>query len=311
MPNPATRSKTAAAPSAGTDCGPVLSPLRVTSGSPVNRPRFLAGTDQTVAAANSSAGAFENFFRGSPDHRSDRTTPEPTGPRSPFRKRRLWSADLLRAGLIVAGFAAATAAADFPNATARWRTCAEVDQPVTHSVMLRDHFSGDLRRRKLVGPEGVLVAAAGDACLCRYAIEPAPPLDTPAGRLRLELPGAAAPLVVTVGPPRAALLPAQLLRDGPPMDDPGTVVFTEHRLLRIESGPDVAAVSVCLPVEYRHHFERLIPGDEAVGFIVHPVAAEPATGSSFGIVDDLGTNRLQLDRSLQPITSVTSVTVVR
>lgn len=197
----------------------------------------------------------------------------------------------LAAGLCAA---AAAAMADTPDASPRWRTCAAVEQQVSHSVMLRDTLSGDLRRQTLLGPEGVVLPTDGDACLCRYRIDP-PAADKPAGRLLLEIPGQAEPAMVVVGPPRAALLPAQLLREGPPAGDPGTVVFVERKILKIERGPADGLASVCLPVEYRHHFERLLPDDEAKGFVVQSAALKAAAAASFGIVDDLGTNQIRLN----------------
>jgi len=199
-------------------------------------------------------------------------------------------------------------AAETPDKSWHSRTIAAVEQQVTHSVLLQDRISGDLRRRKLIGPEGLLMPAAGAACLCRYQIEPTA-TDQPAGRLQLRLAGESEPVVVVVGPPRAALLPAQLLRDGPPAGEPGRIVYEQRKVLAVERGTNREIASVCLPIEYRHHFERLLPGDRAAGFVVLQ-SASAAGQDSFGIVDDLGTNKITLDAPQQGIVMVEQFTVV-
>ena len=126
------------------------------------------------------------------------------------------------------------------------------------------------------------------------------PADEPAGRIRLHLEGVAEPVTVVVGPPEAALLPAQLLRDGPPSGEPGQLVFERRKVLAVEQGQAGDLAAVFLPVEYRHHFERLLPPENQTGFVVRQ-KAEAAGKDRFGIVDDLGTNKVILDNSQQGI----------
>ena len=215
------------------------------------------------------------------------------------------------AALVMAGgswTAAGLVAADTPEKSWHWRAIAMVEQPVTHSVLLQDTVSGDLRRRNLVGPEALVMVAAGDACLCQYPIDPVA-VEQPAGRFRLRLRGRSEPVIVVVGPPCAALLPAQLLRDGPPAGEPGQLVYEQRKILAVASGQGGDLAAICLPVEYRHHFERLQPGDQAAAFAVRqPV--EAAAEGSYGIVDDLGTNRITLKKSRQGIIPVEQFEVI-
>ncbi len=216
------------------------------------------------------------------------------------------------AAAIVAGSCWLTAglvAADTPEKSWQWRAIVGVEQQVTHSVLLQDSISGDLRRRTLIGPEGLVMPATGDACLCRYQIDPVAE-EQPAGRLQLQLAGASEPVVVVVGPPRAALLPAQLLRDGPPVGEAGRTVYEHRPVLAVERGQAGDFAAVCLPVEYRHHFERLQPGEDATGFVVRQ-AAVAATEDSFGIVDDLGTNKITLGASRQGLYLLEQIKVIR
>lgn len=190
-----------------------------------------------------------------------------------------------------------------------WRTCRVVGDEVTHSVMLRDSVTGSLRQRKLAGPFGVALTASSDSCLTGYRIDAAVG-TVPAGRLRLTLPGGGEPLVVLVGLPRAALLPAQLLRDGPPTGGLGNVVYEEREILTVENGVGDRWASICLPVEYRHHFERLRPPDDAAVFILSKAVKPAAAGEIVGLVDDLGTSQIRLGNSQQTVMKITKWSVV-
>lgn len=189
--------------------------------------------------------------------------------------------------------------ANTPEKTWQWRAITTSELAVAHSVLLEDALGGDLRRRQLTGPTELLMSTSSDACFCGYAFDPRP-ADEPAGRIRLHLEGVAEPVTVVVGPPEAALLPAQLLRDGPPSGEPGQLVFERRKVLAVEQGQAGDLAAVFLPVEYRHHFERLLPPENATGFVVSQ-AATTASASRFGIVDDLGTNKVTLDKAQRGI----------
>ncbi|MEY3032770.1 MAG: hypothetical protein RLZZ622_1245, partial [Planctomycetota bacterium] len=62
--------------------------------------------------------------------------------------------------------------ADTPEKTWQWRAIATAELKVTHSVLLQDSIGGDLRRRQLIGPTGLLMSTTSDSCLCEYAFEP-------------------------------------------------------------------------------------------------------------------------------------------
>lgn len=199
--------------------------------------------------------------------------------------------------------------ADAPEISQQWRAIATAELKVTHSVLLQDSIGGDLRRRQLIGPAGLLMSTTSDACLCAYVFDPRP-TGQPAGRIRLQLEGVTEPVIVVVGLPDAALLPAQLLRNGPPSGEPGQLVYERRKVLAIEQGQVEDLAAVFLPVEYRHHFERLRPAENAAGFVVRQ-AAETATADSFGIVDDLGTNKVVLDNAQSGIIRAEQFEVIR
>lgn len=231
-----------------------------------------------------------------------------------MRKQRFEAPVLRRlvtaAWLLGCGLTCGLVVADTLDDSWCWRTCKPVGAEVTHSVMLRDSVTGDLRQRKLVGPVGLVIPASGDSCLGCYRIEAA---ATPAaaGRLRLTLPDGSEPVVVLVGPPRAALLPAQLLRNGPPAGEPGRVAYEERAILAVKGGPGDRWASVCLPVEYRHHFERLLPPADAAAFVLSKGINPAAAGEIVGLVDDLGTSRIGFGDTQQTIERVVSFSVLR
>lgn len=231
-----------------------------------------------------------------------------------MRKHRV-EAPILRwlvtiAWLLGCGLTSGLVVADTLDESWCWRTCKPVGAEVTHSVMLRDSVTGDLRQRKLVGPVGLVLPSSGDSCLGCYRIEAA---ATPAaaGRLQLTLPGGGNPVVVLVGPPRAALLPAQLLRDGPPAGEPGSVAYEERAILQVEGGSGDRWASVCLPVEYRHHFERLTPPAGAAAFVLSKGIDPVAAGEIVGLVDDLGTSRIGFGDMQQTIARLIDFSVLR
>lgn len=196
-----------------------------------------------------------------------------------------------------------------PEKTWQWRAITAPELAVSHSVLLQDSLGGDLRRRQLIGPTELLMSTTSDTCLCGYAFDPRP-ADQPAGRIQLHLEGLSEPVTVVVGPPEAALLPAQLLRDGPPSGEPGQLVFERRKVLAVEQGQADDFAAVFLPVEYRHHFERLVPPEDATGFVVRQ-AAESARADRFGIVDDLGTNKVTLDNAQRGIIPLEKFEVTR
>ncbi|MGA1617178.1 MAG: hypothetical protein ACO37F_01550 [Pirellulales bacterium] len=199
--------------------------------------------------------------------------------------------------------------ADTPEKTWQWRAIATAELKVTHSVLLQDSIGGDLRRRQLIGPTGLLMSTTSDSCLCEYAFEPQP-AEQPAGRIQLQFSGATDLVIVVVAPPEAALLPAQLLRDGPPSGEPGQLVYERRKVLAVEQGQSEDLAAVFLPIEYRHHFERLRPPENAAGFAVRE-AAETTAADLFGIVDDLGTNKVTLDNAQREIILVEQFKVIR
>ncbi len=199
-------------------------------------------------------------------------------------------------GIVLAGvcwLGVGVVVADAPEKSWHWRAITTAELKVTHSVLLQDTIGGDLRRRQLIGPTGLLMSKTSDSCLCEYAFDPQP-AEQPAGRMQLQFAGAADPVIAVVGPPEATLLPAQLLRDGPPSGEPGQLVYERRKVLVVEQGQAEDLAAIFLPVEYRHHFERLRPAENAAGFVVRQ-AAQTATADAFGIVDDLGTNKVTLE----------------
>lgn len=184
------------------------------------------------------------------------------------------------------------------------RAFGRMERPARHGVMLRDSFEQRLQRRILVGPEYLALTPQSDECFCYYRIEGAD--DSAEYMLRLRLHEQGEPKTLTVGEPVAALLPGQVLRDGPPTSTAGKTAY-QVRMVQEKKTARIRIQSICLPVEYRHHFERLELSDDAPAFGILDPAQVKRPEEVVGIVDDLGARRGKLDGQFQKIIRIQEV----
>lgn len=164
------------------------------------------------------------------------------------------------------------------------------DSPLDHTVTVRGPFIDAHEKVRVTGPVGV--TTSGAACFTVYAVaargdepERAAMVGTREVPLRL-------------GPAAFLLVPARRLRDGVPAPEAPGGVYEIRPLLdppqAIDGMPEPCGrpTHLCLPVDYRHHFERMPVADAARGLLVFaPRAAEPAA-ATMAVADDFGINRL-------------------
>lgn len=197
-----------------------------------------------------------------------------------------------RCGLIGAAALACLATAGHGDVALEWRDVA-ADEPIDHAVMIRGPFDEAHRQVRLRGP--VALVAAGDEAACFTAYAAAAGDDEPERAIEV---GAGDAL--RLGPPAFLLVPATRLGDGTPADA-ARAVYEARPILdppATIAGAPVAAgrpAYLCVPVDYRHHFDHLPVEDAGRGvmiFAARPV--EPAAAAA-KVVDDFGLNRVVPD----------------
>lgn len=174
---------------------------------------------------------------------------------------------------------------------------AVAERPVDHAVMVRNRFASNHEQVTLQGP--VAVVSADDTSGAAHWFTAYRIAATAAEPARTVAVGDAAP--VRVGPPEFLLVPAKRLADGPAPAAEANAVYEVRPILDVPAADGASSVDrrpthVGLPVDYRHHFERVPVAEPGRGFILFAAggANEPA---AVAVVDDFGTNRLAPGRT--------------
>ena len=175
-----------------------------------------------------------------------------------------------------------------------------VEKSIEHSVTLGNTRDGLLRKKTLVGPTQLGVSVRNDNCLVGYEIA-SPDETTERYRIKVWITKESKPIELVVGPVETAFLPGKILQDGPPVGDESQVVYEVREVLE-ESGIRSSMVKkICLPIEYRHHFERKVPPPRANPYMYIEKKNDDYAESNKSIVDDFGVHSLSCKTSAQVI----------
>lgn len=167
------------------------------------------------------------------------------------------------------------------------------EDPIDHAVMVRGPFDDAHRKLRLAGPVA-MTAADGDAgpCFTVYAVSARgdePPWMARVGTRQTPL---------ALGPPAFLLVPARRLRDREQATEPPRGVYEIRPVLDppaiLDGGPETAGplAYLGLPVDYRHHFERVTVTDADRGLAIYS-ARDLQPGPAMGAAaDDFGIARL-------------------
>lgn len=169
------------------------------------------------------------------------------------------------------------------------------ERPVDHAVMVRGPFQDAHDKVTVTGPVA-LVTIGPDAGSSFTAYRVARPTDAEARVVGVGDPNRP----VRVGPAEFVLVPAKRLDDGPPVAGCPPAAYEVRAILEPDTIETPACAGrpalVCLPVDYRHHFERVPVADPGRGLLLGPAGpANPA--AAIAVVDDFGTNRLTSGRT--------------
>ena len=177
-----------------------------------------------------------------------------------------------------------------------------VKKPVEHSITLGSARTGRLRTRSLNGPTQLGLSVVSDNCLVGYALASSDE-TTSRYHIKVWLTKESIPVELVVGPARSAFLPGKLLGDGPPEGDDITVVYEVRDVFESPSKSNFGIKQICLPVEYRHHFERSVPPLDAKPY-VYLEKKGIDQGGARSIVDDFGVHSLSCQASIEVIQSI-------
>jgi hypothetical protein len=173
-----------------------------------------------------------------------------------------------------------------------------VKKPVEHSITLGNARTGRLRTQSLNGPIQLGLSVASDNCLVGYAL--ASPDETLARyHVKVWLTKESSPVELVVGPVQSTFLPGKLLRDGPPEGEDIVVVYEVRNVFEEPSKSDLGLKKICLPVEYRHHFERSVPPLGAKPYVYREKKGVNQGESNRSIVDDFGVHSLSCQASTE------------
>lgn len=173
-----------------------------------------------------------------------------------------------------------------------------VRKPVEHSITLGDAQDGRLRMRSLIGPTQLGVSVISDNCLVGYDLA-SPDEPTNRHRIKVWLTKESKPIEIVVGPVQSAFLPGKMLRDGPPEGEDIKVVYEVREVLKESDTRNSTVKKICLPVEYRHHFERSVPPSRANPYVYLEEKSEDQAEPNKSIVDDFGVHSLSCEMSSQ------------
>lgn len=200
------------------------------------------------------------------------------------------------------------ASAGMPDSSCILVELSHAEKPVTHSVMLRDSSTKFLRKRMLSGPRALVMTADKDNCLCLYTFVKIGSMKEQAMKesedMIIKFKDSPKKVLLSASPPVATLLPGQLLRQGSPKAAPVEVVYELRHVRQTTGEMEEKIWAICQPVEYRHHFERIVPPENVDPFVIMETR-NPANGSeTLGVVDDLGIHRGQLGSTCRQVKSV-------
>lgn len=173
-----------------------------------------------------------------------------------------------------------------------WRDVA-AEAPIDHAVTVRGPFDDAHRKIRLAGPVAVTTSDEdAGSCFTVYAVTDVG--DQP--QRMAHVGGGDEPL--RLGPPAFVLVPARRLRDREPATEPPPGVYEVRPVLDapavIDGGPDAAGppAYVGLPVDYRHHFERVPVADAGRGLVISADRDLPSDIARLAAADDFGIARL-------------------
>ena len=177
-----------------------------------------------------------------------------------------------------------------------------VKKPVEHSITLGSARTGRLRTRSLNGPTRLGLSVVSDNCLVGYALA-SPDETTSRYHIKVWLTKGSIPVELVVGPARLVFLPGKLLGDGPPGGEDIPVVYEVRDVFEAPSKSNFGIKKICLPVEYRHHFERSVPPLGAHSYVyLEKKGADQGVPRS--IVDDFGVHSLSCQASTNVMQSI-------
>lgn len=166
-----------------------------------------------------------------------------------------------------------------------------VKKSVEHSITIGNARTGRLRTRSLNGPTQLGLSVVGDNCLVGYALASSDE-TTSRYHIKVWLTKESKPTELMVGPARSAFLPGKLLGDGPPEGEDITVVYEVRDVFEAPSRSNFEIKKICIPVEYRHHFERSVPPLGAHSYLYLEKKGTNQGESNRSIVDDFGVHSL-------------------
>lgn len=187
--------------------------------------------------------------------------------------------------------------------TVIWRDATPAT-PLEHAVMVQSRFATSHVRVRLEGPSALVTPAAardegGAFTVYRIAMaKDEEPRIVGVGIDATDLKD------VRLGPAEFLVAPSRCLTDGSPQPMVESV-YEARRILGEPLLDEVAAAAghqsgapthLCLAVDYKHHFERVKVRDAARGLVLFSPtgAAEATETTAVSVVDDFGTNRLEL-----------------
>ena len=166
-----------------------------------------------------------------------------------------------------------------------------VEKPVEHMVLLGNARDGALEKKLLTGPTELVVSVISDNCLVGYSIASTGDIDKKQ-YVRVWAGEESSSIKLIVGAARVVLLPGKILKDGPPQGKELTEVYEVRDVLENVSVYGQKIDKICLPVEYRHHFERSEPKPNAKAYVYLEEKTADQVSPQMSVVDDFGVHRL-------------------
>ena len=158
-----------------------------------------------------------------------------------------------------------------------------VKKSVEHSITLGNARTGRLRTRSLNGPTQLGLSVVSEKT-SRYHI-------------KVWLTKESKPTELMVGPARSTFLPGKLLGDGPPEGEDITVVYEVRDVFEPPSRSNFGIKKICIPVEYRHHFERSVPPAQANPYVYLEKKSDDQAETNRSVVDDFGVHSVSCQTS--------------
>ena len=171
-----------------------------------------------------------------------------------------------------------------------------VKKSVEHSITLGNARTGRLRTRSLNGPTQLGLSVVSDNCLVGYALASSDE-KTSRYHIKVWLTKESKPTELMVGPARSAFLPGKLLGDGPPEGEDITVVYEVRDVFEAPSRSSFEIKKICIPVEYRHHFERSVPPAQANPYVYLEKKSDGQAETNRSVVDDFGVHSVSCQTS--------------